>query len=200
MATLGLDKLFYSKITEDVDGNETYGPPVHLAKAIKADLSVELAEAILYADDGAAIVVKDFKSGKLSLEVDDIGVAAAQDLTGAETDANGVLISATEDSGGYVAIGFRAMKADNRYRYFWLYKVKFAPMSDSLQTKGDSISFQTPKIEGTVMRRNKVDQRDKHPWKAEVTDGDPGVGAVTVQNWYEQVYEPSYAGQIEQED
>ena len=25
MATIGLDKLYYSKITEDADGNESYG-------------------------------------------------------------------------------------------------------------------------------------------------------------------------------
>ena len=47
MATIGLDKLYYAKITEDTSGNETYATPVALAKAIKADLSVELAEATL---------------------------------------------------------------------------------------------------------------------------------------------------------
>ena len=54
MATIGLDKLYYSKITEDASGNETYGTPTILAKAISAELSVELAEATLYADDVAA--------------------------------------------------------------------------------------------------------------------------------------------------
>ena len=49
MATIGLDKLFYSKITEDEDGNETYATPASLAKAMTAELSVELAEATLYA-------------------------------------------------------------------------------------------------------------------------------------------------------
>lgn len=33
MATIGMDKLFYSKITEDDNGEETYGTPVSLAKA-----------------------------------------------------------------------------------------------------------------------------------------------------------------------
>lgn len=60
MATIGLDKLYYSKITEDANGDETYGIPVQLAKAMKADLSVELAEATLYADDGPAEIVKEF--------------------------------------------------------------------------------------------------------------------------------------------
>ena len=57
MATIGLDKLFYAEITEDSDGGETYGVPASLAKAISADLSVELAEATLYADDGASEIV-----------------------------------------------------------------------------------------------------------------------------------------------
>jgi len=82
MATIGLDKLYYSKITEGEDGSETYATPVQLAKAMSAELSVELAEATLYADDGAAEIVKEFKSGTLSLGVDDIGASVASDLTG----------------------------------------------------------------------------------------------------------------------
>ena len=93
MATIGLDKLYYAKITEDASGNETYGDPQPLAKAMTAELSVELAEATLYADDGAAAVVKEFQSGTLTLGVDDIGVTVAQDLTGATIDGNKVLVS-----------------------------------------------------------------------------------------------------------
>ena len=59
MATIGLDMLHYAKITEDENGNESYGTPQKLAKAMSADLSVELAEATLYADDGAAEIVKE---------------------------------------------------------------------------------------------------------------------------------------------
>lgn len=193
MATIGMDKLYYSKITEDANGIETYAEPVLLARAIKADLTVELAESTLYADDGAAYVIKDFKSGKLSLGVDDIGITAAQDLTGAVVDSNGVLISSSENDGTPVAIGFRALKPNNKYRYFWLYRVKFGVPSTNLQTKGDSITFQTPTIEGTVMRRNKPDGMGKHPWKAEVTEGDAGVSESVITGWYTQVYEPVYS-------
>ena len=77
MATIGLDRLYYAKITENDSGDETYATPVQLAKAISADLSVELAEATLYADDGAAEIVKEFKSGTLSLGIDDIGASVA---------------------------------------------------------------------------------------------------------------------------
>ena len=192
MATIGLDKLYYAKITEDENGNETYATPVQLAKAMNADLSVELAEATLYADDGAAEIVKEFKNGTLSLGVDYVGASVASDLTGATIDANGVVVSTSEDGGDPVAVGFRAKKSNGKYKYYWLYRVKFGIPATNLATKGDSITFSTPTIEGTILRRNKVDGNGKHPWKAEVTEGDSAVTADTITNWYKEVYEPSY--------
>lgn len=192
MATIGLDKLYYSKITEGENGDEEYDTPKQLAKAMSAELSVELAEATLYADDGPAEVVKEFQSGTLSLGIDDIGIAVAQDLTGAILDKNGVLISASEDGGTPVAIGFRAKKANGKYRYFWLYRVKFGIPATNLTTKGESIEFSTPTIEGTVMRRNKLDSKGRHPWKAEVSEDDKSVTPETITGWYTQVYEPEY--------
>ena len=144
MATIGLDRLYYAKITEDEDGNETYATPTQLAKAMTAELSVELAEATLYADDGAAEIVKEFQSGTLTLGVDDIGAAVAEDLTGAKIDNNHVLVSCSEDGGDPVAVGFRAKKANGKYRYFWLYRVKFGIPATNLTTKGESIEFSTP--------------------------------------------------------
>ncbi len=192
MATIGLDDLYYATITEGNNGDETYGTPVKLAKAISAEVSTEIAEAILYADDGAAESVKAFKNGKLTLGIDALGSANAAALLGARVDSKGVLVSATEDTSPYVAVGFRALKANGKYRYFWLYKVQFAVPSDSLQTKGDNITFQTPTIEGTIIRRNKEDTAGKHPWKAEITEGETGADQTTVTGWFTSVYEPSY--------
>lgn len=190
MATIGLDKLYYSKITEDANGNETYAAPVQLAKAISAEISIELNEATLFADDGQAESVKEFKSGSLSLNVDNIDTTHLADLLGAEVDENGVLISRGEDNPNYVAVGFRAKKANGKYRYFWLYRVQFALPGTSLTTKGDSISFSTPSIEGSIFQRNKVDTNNKHPWKAEVTED--STNATVISGWYSTVYEPSY--------
>jgi phi13 family phage major tail protein len=192
MATIGLDSLYYASITEDLSGNETYGTPKVLAKAMTAELSIELIEAILYADDGASEVVKEFKSGTLTLGVDDIGSLVAQDLTGCKIDSNNVIVSRSEDGGNPVAIGFRAKKANGKYRYFWLYRVVFNVPATSLATKGDSITFSSPTIEGMVFRRNKLDGENKHPWKAEVTEGDNGVVSSTITGWFSNVYEPDF--------
>jgi phi13 family phage major tail protein len=192
MATIGLDSLYYAKITEDENGNETYDIPKVLAKAMTAELSVELIEAILYADDGASEIVKEFKSGSLTLGIDDIGPVVAQDLTGCKIDSNNVVVSRSEDGGSPVAVGFRAKKSNGKYRYFWLYRVIFSIPTTSLATKGDSITFSSPTIEGTVFRRNKLDGENKHPWKAEVTEGENGVSNEVIMNWFETVYEPNF--------
>ena len=91
-----------------------------------------------------------------------------------------------------MAIGFRAKKGNGKYKYFWLYRVKFGIPATNLATKGDSISFSTPTIEGTIFARNKVDGSGKHPWKAEVTEGDTSVASTIIANWYKSVYEPTY--------
>lgn len=193
MATIGLDRLFYAKINEDENGIETYETPKILAKAMTAELSVELIEAILYADDGASEIVKEFNSGTLTLGIDDIGSIAAQDLTGSKIDSNNVVVSRSEDGGNPVAVGFRAKKANGKYRYFWLYRVIFSIPTTNLTTKGESITFSSPTIEGTVFRRNKLDGENKHPWKAEVTEGDNGVAQEIITNWFSSVYEPDFS-------
>ncbi len=199
MATIGLDKLYYAKITEDENGNETYGTPSQLAKAISADLSVELNEATLYADDGQAEIVREFKSGTITLSVDEIGHDIVADLVGAEIDSNGVLISGDNDSAKPVAIGFRARKSNGKYKYYWLYRVLFTIPATNLATKGDSITFSTPTIEGTILRRNKPDTSSKHPWKAEVTESEST--KTIVEDWFDAVYEPTYAGiPVQQEE
>ena len=154
---------------------------------------MELNEATLYADDGQAEAVKEFKSGTLSLGIDDIGQAVAADLVGATIDKNGVLVSGGEDAATPVAVGFRARKANGKYKYYWLYRVLFGVPATNLATKGDSITFSTPTIEGTIFRRNKVDAKNNHPWKAEVTESEEN--SEIISKWYDSVYEPTYGGE-----
>lgn len=191
MATIGLDLPHYAKITMQ-DGVENYGTPAVLAKAITANINIEAPDSDLYADDGIDETVGGFVSGTLSLNVNDLAPSVLADLLGVRVDENGVVVSSAEDISNEVAIAFRALKGNGKYRYFWLYRVKFSVPSTTLATKNNSITFQTPTIEGKIMRRNKVDDQDKHPWKAEVTEGDTGVSSTTINGWFDAVYEPDF--------
>ena len=72
----------------------------------------------------------------------------------------------------------------------------FGIPATNLATKGDSISFNTPTVEGTILRRNKTDGNGKHPWKSEVNEDDTGVPASVITGWYAQVYEPTFAAPV----
>lgn len=192
MATIGLDKLYYAKITEGANGDETYGTPQVLAKAISADLAPQIATAILYADDGAVENVQEFTSATITLGTADLASGVMADLLGATVDENGVVVSTAEDTSNYVAVGFRAKRSDGNYQYMWLYRVKFGVPNNTLATKGDSITFNTPTIEGTVIRRNKVDGNGNHPWMSQVVSGATGVDPTVIAGWYTAVYEPDY--------
>lgn len=161
MATIGLRDLYRAPITVGKGGEETYGTPERMAKAISAEMSVEVAEAILYADDGADEVVKEFVSGELTLNVNDLMPADLAAILGQTQDDDQVVYAGENDDPPYMAIGFRAKKANGMYKYIWLYKVKFAIPSESYQTKGDSIEFTTPEITGQFIKRS------DGLWKAE---------------------------------
>jgi HK97 family phage major capsid protein len=44
----------------------------------------------------------------------------------------------------------------------------------------------------TVLRRNKLDENSRHPWKAEVTDDGTSSMASVISGWYTSVYEPDF--------
>lgn len=184
MATVGLRDLYRAPITIGADGTETYGTPVRMAKAITAELSVEVAEAILYADDGADEIVKEFVSGELKLNVNDLFPADLAAILGQTQDDDKVVYAGEEDDPPYFAIGFRAKKAGGQYKYLWLYKVKFAIPNEKYATKGDKLEFNTPEIVGQFIKR------PDGLWKAEHVAAPTETAA---QGWFTSVREPNAA-------
>jgi len=178
---IGLSDLYIAPITEYPGGTEIYGPTSRLAKAIQADLAPSAAEATLYADDGIAAVVKEFSGGTITLGVSDLLPGKQAQLLGQTQDDDGVVYANGDDIAPYFAVAFRARRADGQYRYVWLYKVKFAIPNENHATKGSTITFQTPQIVGTMMKRADGN------WKADytATADDP-----VAQEWFAKVREP----------
>jgi phi13 family phage major tail protein len=164
MATIGLRDLFYAKITEPTGDAiiDTYGTPTRLARVITADIKINFSDATLYSDDGEEAVIKEFTGGDVTLEVSDLTPAVYAELLGHKTDTNGVVHANADDNAPYVALGMRALKPINgKFEYTWLYKVKFGEPDTSRKTKGQNVEFQTPKVVGTISRRQ------DNEWKVE---------------------------------
>ena len=176
--TIGLKDLYYAIITEE-NGIETYGTPKKLSEAMTADLSVTTADATLYADDELSENVSEFASCTLSLGIKELSNEVLKDLLGQEVDEDGVLYAGEGDNPPYVAVGFRAKKMGGKYRYIWLQRGVFKVPNESFATKGESITFNTPKIEGTFSKSKATGK-----WKADYT----GLPTDTVAaKWFEEV-------------
>jgi hypothetical protein len=74
------------------------------------------------------------------------------------------LTANSNDVAPYVGVGFYGSVVRGgltKYRAIWLYKVMFGEGADESKTKGESIEFTTPQIEGTIMQLTNGD------WKTE---------------------------------
>lgn len=174
MAQIGLRYPVYAPLTEDESaGTYEYGVGKVAAKAIRVDISLNIADAPLYADDGIAERAREFTDGTMNFTPDDLPIETKAEWLGStiEEETVGektvkVLKSNTEDQPGYFGFGFILPKIKNnarQYRAVILTKIQFTEPNESAETKGQNISWQTPAIEGKIMRR--VDGN----WKEEIT-------------------------------
>jgi phi13 family phage major tail protein len=136
-----------------------------IAKAIQADIAISVNDVKLYADDAIAESDKSFQSGTITLGIDDLSDTIQTAFLG-HTVNEGEITAKGTDPNPYVGIGFYGVKmvaGVRKYRAIWLTKVQFAEPSDTNATKGDTIAFATPVLEGTIMLDENGD------WKKEKT-------------------------------
>lgn len=190
MATIGLDKLYYALITDGDDG-ETYGTPKAMAGAISVNLTKNVAEASLSADNRIYYNNKSFSGGTIDVNVADIEDDALKDIFGATKDSKGGIAFASEDMPKPCALGYRALKANGKYRYQWLLRVQFAPPGENVETKGESITYTTPTVNGTIMTQNKESADGKHYYQYKADEDATGVDATLISGWFTEVKEPT---------
>lgn len=165
MAKIGMLYPKYSVITIGTDTStgaetETYGDLKVMGKAVRASVTINTAEAKLYADDGLAEMVKEFVEGSITAETDDMEDSVAADLYGATlTEAasgtTGKIVYKDTDASAYLRFGFivRRMKASKyQYKAIVYNKVMFDIPNEDYETKGETITFKTNSITGKVMR------------------------------------------------
>lgn len=154
MAQIGLTNLWYGILTEGADGTPSYGGAKSFGKAVSAKVDVSTNDAKLYADDALAESDYSFQSGKVTLGVADDDMTVFAEILGHKVaESGGEMTRNADDVAPYVGLGRVVTKLVNGKRVYkgeFLFKVKFVEPSQEDETKGDSVDFKTPEIEGTA--------------------------------------------------
>lgn len=153
MAKIGLNNLWYALLTEGSDGTPSYSAKKSFGKAINANVSISNNSAMLYADDSLAESDTSFQSGTVSLGVDDDREATFAEVLGHTITQEGNVTRNVNDVAPYVGLARIIVKLVNNvklYKVEILYKVKFSEPSQDDNTRGESVEFSTPTIEGVV--------------------------------------------------
>lgn len=155
MANIGMKLLKYAVLSED---ETTYGIVKTMGKAISANISINTSEGSLYADDTLAEFETSFQSANVTLTLDDDNDTVFSEILGKTMDTtSGIVSSSINDNSPYIGFGYIVSKVKNNvktYRAQFFPKIKFKPFIPDANTKGDSITYGTPSIEGTTIANN----------------------------------------------
>lgn len=154
MAQIGLTNLWYGLLTEAEDGTPSYAGAKSFGKAVSAKVDVSTNDATLYADDVLVESDKSFQNAKVTLGVADDDMTIFAEILGHKVvESGGEMVRSADDAAPWVGLGRVVTKMVNGkyvYKGEFLYKVRFAEPSQEDSTKGESVDFSTPEIEGTA--------------------------------------------------
>lgn len=172
MALIGLSKPYIATYVNN-NGTVTYSARTVLGKYTNLDLSLDSAdENILYADNGPAESDSQFSGGTVTVTTDDLLAAAFKTALGLTEQAISTTVTTAtpkwmvfDDSQNapYFALGgVIKKKVNGAYKWvcFVLEKIKFRNPDLSVATQGETIEWQTPELEATILRSD----ASGHPW------------------------------------
>lgn len=170
MAYIGLA---YPTIAKLDPATDTYSDGFRMGKAVSVNISTNYNEANLPGDNVIAETVKEFRDGAIDLGVTTIPVTAYETVFGHEVtegEDGTVIVDKTDDVPNYVGVGLvkeELVDGVKSYIAMWIKKVLFTESGENATTKGETISFQTPTITGTVLALADKTWRERKIFEAE---------------------------------
>lgn len=157
MAEIGLLHPVFAPISaETANSAITYGTGIVVAKAVSADVTWNRSNNPFYADDAVAENDNSIIGGSIKFGIDHLALSVANTMLG-ETKATVSSIDeytetdAIAPAGGFGYIRVLRKNGVTSYRAYWVHKTRFGVASETAKTKGQSIAWENPTIEGDVI-------------------------------------------------
>ena len=178
---IGLDSFHYAPLLTDTTAGCSYGTPAQISGIITADVKANGSIETQYADDGPAVNAPSIGRQEIDIEFTNLPLSLRALLLG-QTVTSGVVGEKSDDTPLDVAIGFRSLKSNGKYRYVWYLKGNFTIPDDKYKTKEEKTNFNTQVMKFVGLRRDYDGL-----YKFAVDEDDPAVPASIITNWFNAV-------------
>lgn len=154
MAAVGMKYLTFAPITaETAQSAITYGTGIVAEHAISGSVTYNYDEQSLYGDDKLAEYYKGLTGYDIEIgltELDD-ALVVLLGIERAATASSATTYHMVADNQAAVGVGFMQTLIVNgakSYVGYWFHKVSFSINSENAQTKGETVEWQTPTLNG----------------------------------------------------
>ncbi len=150
MAFIGLRKPYVAQYDR---ATKTYSNGFKYSHAVSMNITPNYAEASLFGDDVQVEYEKSFTNAAITFGSTSTPIDAASVMFGHTVSEGQVTYKATDEA-NYVGVGVMAPeKVDgvNKFVALILVCAKFADSAETFATKADSLTFNTPTIEGSAI-------------------------------------------------
>ncbi|MEV7211448.1 major tail protein [Streptomyces sp. NPDC093554] len=121
-STVGVDSLVYAKLLKDNITGVEYATVKKMEGAVKVKTSKKVASEIMWSDNKKSEIAESDGEVEVEIEVRGLSLSTKADIEGYPEVKDGVLDEKREGEKPYLAIGYRFLKANGKYRYVWLLK------------------------------------------------------------------------------
>jgi len=149
----------------------------------KIGLSVASSQDKYYADDSTVDIINNFDSATVTIDTYGLNNATIAELEGHTVDTNGIMVEKSSDEAPYIALGFKSLKRNAKYRLVWLLLGKKQNDNEEYETIKDK---QDPKSATSTFQF--VPRADKN-WRYKVDEDDATVAEDILTKFFTNVYD-----------
>lgn len=192
MAIKGLKDLHYAVILEEDKEKTVYSEVKPLGPAMALNLAPTVNSSNLRADD--KVLFTDSAKGPMTVTLNTayLPKEVEADILGKKIAPNGGISDNVNDNPPYIAIGGRAENAQGGYDYFWIYRVKFAPGEENMETKQETPAYQTPNLTGQALPRLHDGEEKFKAWDQDEDITDKSM----FEKWFTEVIDKDWAPEV----
>jgi len=187
---IGLDSIYVAEVTVDSAADYTSGTPEILAPAAEISMKPVASQETQYADNQPYDVFQSEAETDMEITLTGVPSEMLAKILGSVFNAASGRIYDNAGTPPWMALGFRSMKSNGKYRYYWFQKVQFSPPEDGAVTKADKA---TPKTVRLICKAIKTVYKWNLGTKTDAVKrviGDEDTTNFSATSWFAQVQVP----------